>query len=281
MSSLNLYEIKEKIEKIFPPEFQESWDNSGLMVGSNIDKPINKILLTVDITPAVVAEAIEINADLILAHHPLFFKPIKTLATTNSKKNQMIIDLIQNNIAVYSAHTSADRVTNGVADFISESLGIFKSQSFENDVEGLGRYGTISDGRSIHDLLGLISGLCSDVNIDKEAFWKNTFYSHSLDTSVRNIAVLPGSGDSELDNVAQLFSAMQYGEPSENEVDLYITSDLRHHPAQDFLIENPNIALVSIAHSYIEKCWFAGLKNSAELCAETVISRVDTNPWIN
>lgn len=109
-------------EEFAPLNLQESYDNSGLLIGSHTAL-VTSVLVTIDITEAVVKEAIDNNCNLIISHHPLIFKGVKRI-TGENETQRCIIKLIQNNIAVYAAHTNFDNIINGVNSKIADKLGL-------------------------------------------------------------------------------------------------------------------------------------------------------------
>ena len=133
--SLKCRDIVDIMNKIAPENLQEKWDNSGLNIG-NKDSEIKKIMVALDIIDDVIDEAIENNVDIIVTHHPiLLFKDLKNI-TTDTDIGLKIYKLIQNNISVYSAHTSYDIVFGGTNDILAEILGlsdieILKETNFE------------------------------------------------------------------------------------------------------------------------------------------------------
>lgn len=110
------------VERHYPPRTAESWDKVGLVCGA-AEWPVTSVLLTVDITPAVVAEAIERGANLIIAHHPLLLRGIHGVDGSHPK-GRMLLDLIGNRIACYAAHTNADIAPDGVCIALAEALGL-------------------------------------------------------------------------------------------------------------------------------------------------------------
>lgn len=110
------------IEAYAPPQYQEGYDNSGLQVG-NMQDEVKAILLTLDVTEAVVEEAIARGANMIVAHHPLIFSGIKRLAGRNYVE-RIIHKAIKHDINIYAAHTNLDNVHNGVNAKIAEKLGL-------------------------------------------------------------------------------------------------------------------------------------------------------------
>ncbi|MEN2765966.1 Nif3-like dinuclear metal center hexameric protein [Ornithinibacillus xuwenensis] len=110
------------IEKWAPKSFAYDWDNVGLQVGS-YNKPVKKIMITLDVLESVVDEAIEKEVDLIVAHHPMLFKPVKQL-NLDDWRGKVIRKLIQHDITVYAAHTNLDVAEGGVNDMLADLLEI-------------------------------------------------------------------------------------------------------------------------------------------------------------
>ena len=105
---MSISEIITHIESVAPPSFQESYDNAGLIIGDP-NTTISSALLTLDVTEAVIDEAIEAGCELIIAHHPILFKGIKRI-NGNNYVERCIIKAIKNDIAIYAAHTNLDSV---------------------------------------------------------------------------------------------------------------------------------------------------------------------------
>ncbi len=119
---MQIKNIIEEIERFAPPIYQESYDNSGLLVGDK-NAEASGALLSLDCTEAVVDEAIKLKCNLIIAHHPIIFSGLKRLNGTNYVE-RTVIKAIQNNIAIYAAHTNLDNVKEGVNAKIAEKLGL-------------------------------------------------------------------------------------------------------------------------------------------------------------
>lgn len=119
---MKVAEVAKVIEQFAPLQIQESYDNAGLCIG-NAGSEVKGILITIDITEDVINEAIQKNCNLILSHHPLIFSGIKKI-TGNSYVEKCIIKAIQNNINIYSAHTNADMVSEGVSYKMCEKLAL-------------------------------------------------------------------------------------------------------------------------------------------------------------
>ena len=123
------------IEEFAPLSWQESWDNCGLLVG-NPHQMVGNILLTIDVTEAVVAEAVELQAQMIISHHPLILSGIKQL--TGSTDTQRAISLaIKHDIAIYAAHTCMDVAPDGVSHRMAAKLGLAHLQVLSPQGSGL------------------------------------------------------------------------------------------------------------------------------------------------
>lgn len=109
---MKIKELVSSIEQIAPLQYQESYDNSGLIVGSYNDE-VTKALICIDIIEETVDEAIEIGADIIISHHPIVFSGLKKLNGKNLVE-RVVIKAIQNKIAIYSAHTNIDNSSVGL-----------------------------------------------------------------------------------------------------------------------------------------------------------------------
>ena len=119
---MKISEIIDAIETIAPLALQESYDNAGIQVG---DKSVeaSSALLCLDVTEEVIDEAISIGANLIIAHHPLLFKGIKSITGSNYIE-RILIKAIQNNIVIYASHTNMDNAYNGVNYKIAKIIGL-------------------------------------------------------------------------------------------------------------------------------------------------------------
>jgi dinuclear metal center YbgI/SA1388 family protein len=132
---MKLKEITDHLESIAPLAYQESYDNSGLICG-NHDMEINAALICLDSTEAVIDEAIATGCNLVIAHHPIVFSGIKKFNAKNYVE-RVIIKAIQNNIAIYAAHTNLDNVHNGVNAKIAEKLGLINCSILSPQKGGL------------------------------------------------------------------------------------------------------------------------------------------------
>ncbi|BBH18385.1 GTP cyclohydrolase 1 type 2 [Nocardioides baekrokdamisoli] len=117
-----LGDVVDLVHSWFPPSTAESWDAVGLVSGDPA-APVRTILLAVDAAPEVAAEAASIGADLLLVHHPLFFKPVHSVAAT-TPKGRTLWTLSSAGCALLAAHTNADQAVGGVSESMAYALGL-------------------------------------------------------------------------------------------------------------------------------------------------------------
>ena len=117
---MKIGEITNYLEQIAPLDYQEKYDNSGLIYG-NKEHKVKQALITLDCTEEIVQEAIEKKCELIISHHPIIFKGLKKINGKNYVE-RTIIKAIQNNIAIYAIHTNLDNIYNGVNKKICDKL---------------------------------------------------------------------------------------------------------------------------------------------------------------
>ncbi len=119
---ITVNDILTTIEQVAPTAWQESYDNTGLQVG-NRSQSVTGVLVALDVTEAVVDEAIALGCNLIVAHHPLLFSGLKSI-TGRTYVERVVIKAIQNNMAIYAAHTNLDSAPGGVSFRMAEKLGL-------------------------------------------------------------------------------------------------------------------------------------------------------------
>ena len=122
MKPVLVKELLQFLDDYAPFQLQEGYDNSGLLVGDP-QMPVNGVLVTLDCTVQVVEEAIAQGANVVVAHHPILFKPLKSL-TGNGYAEKAILKAIKNDIALIAVHTNLDHVSHGVNSAIADRLGL-------------------------------------------------------------------------------------------------------------------------------------------------------------
>lgn len=128
--------VIQMMERLAPKALAEEWDKVGLQVGT-LQKEVKKVLVTLEVTEAVVEEAVREQADLIIAHHPLIFRPLNHLITDYSQ-GRKLERLIKHDIAVYASHTNLDITEGGMNDWMAEALRLESVKPLqEQDAEKL------------------------------------------------------------------------------------------------------------------------------------------------
>lgn len=117
--------IAEKIEKIVPPQAALDWDNVGLLIG-DAGQNVKNVLLTIDITREVLAEAKRLKTDLIVSYHPVIWDGLKTI--TPGGPGGIAYELVRSGIPVYSIHTALDVIEGGVNDELAKIVGIVNAE---------------------------------------------------------------------------------------------------------------------------------------------------------
>ncbi len=155
------------LQQIAPEALAEDWDNVGLLVGKP-SQPIHKVLLALDPSPTLVNDAVANDCDLILTHHPIIFRPLKSLRTDHPT-GQFIAQALQHNIAVIGCHTNLDAAVGGVSDVLAQGLGLMDTSPLVSNHSdctteencGLGRIGTYSTALPPEKFIGRLIQSCS------------------------------------------------------------------------------------------------------------------------
>ncbi|CAN2390451.1 May function as a transcriptional corepressor through its interaction with COPS2 [Pristimantis euphronides] len=119
---MELAAVVSRLDALAPPALAESWDNVGLLVEPSPPHPVRKMLLTNDLTEAVLQEALEAGADLVLSYHPPIFRALKRV-TCGPWKERLVVRALEKRLAIYSPHTACDALANGVNAWLGRALG--------------------------------------------------------------------------------------------------------------------------------------------------------------
>ena len=133
---MQVNDIIRVIEEFAPLSVQEKWDNSGLCIGSG-SAQVTSVLLGLDCTPELVDEAVSCGADMIVTHHPLIFSGLKRICP-DDPVGAAVMRAVSAGIAVYAAHTSADKVIAGVSGAMAARLGLENVRVLDPEGEGIG-----------------------------------------------------------------------------------------------------------------------------------------------
>lgn len=271
MSDFTLGDLRRACEELWPSGTAEPWDRVGLVSGAD-GAPLRRVLLAVDAVGATVDEALDWRADALLTHHPLLLRGIHSVAE-DTAKGALLARLIRGGCALFAAHTNADQPEGGVSAVLAERLGLVQAEAIAPDAEdlvrprpGTGRVGDLAAPATLREFAERVARILpptvSGVRVAGDP-----------ERSVSRIALLGGAGDSLLDH------------PAVRAADVYVTSDLRHHPAQESLELSGAAggpALVDVAHWASESLWLEG---AAQLLADRLpgaefrVSALRTDPW--
>lgn len=202
------------IDSFAPFSTQEEWDNSGLLVGDE-NQTVNKILFALDITSDVINQAVSCNADLIITHHPIIFKPVSSVLS-----DSLIYKLIENGISIISAHTNYDKALGGVNDILSNTIGLNSYIKIDGTCLNIGNFDApVTTDKFLSCVKNSLGGTIRHNNINK---------------NISKIAVCSGSGSDYLD------MAMEF------DCDALLTGDASHHAFLD--ADEMGILLVAAGH---------------------------------
>ena len=266
-SPLSLSLVADQIERLWPASGAEEWDAIGVVVGHGSD-PVSHIRLVVDVVPESVREALEAGADLIVAHHPLLLKPV-TSVSEDRYKGRVITSLIRSHVALITAHTNADVVATGTSHTLADAIGLIDRTVIKPSVtpgHGIGQVGSFPAQTTLYALASTLGAVLPQTA-------GGIRVSGNPDTPVTTAAVCAGAGDSLLRHPAVMAA------------DVYITSDLRHHPASEISADRAGgsaPALIDISHFAGEWLWLAKARNQlAEIFPDMKVSVSDlvTDPW--
>jgi dinuclear metal center YbgI/SA1388 family protein len=276
------------LDAAYDPRWAEPWDAVGLVCGDPAAE-VRKVLFAVDPVDAVVDEAVEWGADLLVSHHPLLLKPVHGVAATTFK-GRTVHRLIRNGVALLTAHTNADVAAPGVSDALARALGLAVTGPIvpapDAPARGLGRFGTLPAAEPLRVFAERVAAALPATSAGVRV-------AGDPERPVRLVAVCGGAGD-DRDLLAAVRAAG---------ADAYVTADLRHHPASEALeagdfggsgASGPGPALVDVAHWASEWPWLA---DAAALVAagfgdaarhdgaagrgtvEIRVSKLVTDPW--
>lgn len=267
-----LSDVWNTVEELWPAALSESWDAVGPVTGRP-DQPVASIVFAVDPTQAVVDDAVEGGADLLITHHPLLLRGAKSLSA-DGFKGRVIHTLIENKCALLTAHTNGDSAIGGVSDVLIRSLGVEDAVPLTQAPtglpgEGIGRVGDLPRAMQLHEFAERVYTVLPSVA-------GGVRVAGDPDALIRRVAVCGGAGDSLFDEVRA------------SEADVYVTADLRHHPASEAreAAAGGRPYLVDVSHFASEWLWLgaaAGVLHRAlsdqGFDVQISVSSINSDPW--
>ena len=205
---MKVSDIASAVEDFAPASIQEGWDNSGLIIGSPEDE-VHGVLVGFDCTPELVEEAVGTGCDMIVPHHPLIFKGIRRL-NDSDPVGEAILGAVRGGIAVYAAHTNADKVLEGVSGAMARRLSLTGVEILvpEEGGTGLGTVGFLPRPMTASEAVGYV----------KERFSLSAARTSApVEGEIRKVALCGGSG------------ADFIGEAARCGAQLYISADISYH----------------------------------------------------
>ena len=216
-------QVYEVMQRLAPPELAEHWDNPGLLV--DCGGAVRRVLVTLDITPEVVAEAAAKQCTVIVAHHPVIFDPLKRLCPTD-----VPYQLVRAGISAICMHTNLDAAEGGVNEVLA---GIFGMRDWEVFADGCGRVGEV-DPITVPELArkaqAVLGGRCNRPRSGPAVQVKFA----DTGRTVRRLAVISGAGGSMFED------ALAVG------ADCLLTGEANHHAAIDAV--RLGLSLVAAGH---------------------------------
>ena len=260
------------VEELWPESLAEEWDEVGLVAG-HPSAPVGKILFAVDPTLEVIEEAVGWGAGLLITHHPLLLKGVTSVAATTAK-GRAVHRLIESGTGLLTVHTNGDSAVGGVSDVLADALGLQNVSPLTPAAdglpeEGIGRVGDLEEVLTLGDfaarVFGILPAVAGGVRV-----------SGDRDGLVRRVAVCGGAGDS------------LFGEVRASNADVYVTADLRHHPASEAreATVDDRPYLIDVSHFASEWLW---LPAAAEALGNVLsdqghdveirVSTTNSDPW--
>ncbi len=264
--------IQLAVEELWPESLAEDWDEVGLVAG-HPNAEVHRVLFAVDPTTDVIEEAIDFGAELLITHHPLLLKGVTSVAA-NTAKGKAVHRLIESGTALLTVHTNGDSAVGGVSDVLADALGLQNVAPLTPAAnglpeEGIGRVGDLEEVLTLGDFAARVFGILPSVA-------GGVRVSGDRDGLVRRVAVCGGAGDS------------LFGEVRASNADVYLTADLRHHPASEAreAAVNDRPYLIDVSHFASEWLW---LPAAAEALGNVLtdqghdveirVSTTNSDPW--
>lgn len=275
----NLAQVVAAFHDLYPPQLAAGWDASGLVCG-RAAAPVRHVHFAVDALAATADEAVEHGAGLLITHHPLLLRGAQFIPDADYK-GQVLHTLIEGQCGLLGAHTNADAAIAGVNEALCDALNLTDRTALaepqtqelggkEHPV-GTGRVGTLPEPLTLRALSERLADALP-------ATAGGLRIAGRPEQRISRVALCGGAGDS-------LFEAVR-----SVEADVYITADLRHHPASEFreqeLVRGTECALIDCSHAASESLWLqrAGERLQALLaeCGHSItftVSSLNTDPW--
>ncbi|MBP3425776.1 MAG: Nif3-like dinuclear metal center hexameric protein [Rikenellaceae bacterium] len=227
---MKIEDITRVLEEFAPLAYQESYDNSGLIVGRG-DTEVSSAVVCVDATEAVIDEAVRLGAGLVISHHPIIFGGLKRL-NSSCYVERVVEKAIREGVALYACHTNLDSTDGGMSHRVAEMLGLENLHMLESlpKGNGFGVVGTLAEEIEVVEFIRKVRNV---LNVGAVR------YSQPASRTVRRVAVCTGSGGSLL------------GEAVAAGADVYVSADFKYN---HFLDATGLVTIVDAGHFETEYC---------------------------
>lgn len=215
--------VADAVNRLAPKKLAEEWDNPGLLVGDP-KAEVKKIFVCLDVLDEKISRALELDAQLLVAHHPLIFRAVKNVRFDLPLGNK-IARLIKNNLAVFAAHTNLDSAAGGVNDVLAKKIGLVDVKNFGDEEISLGRLGTLETPMTAADFAR---------HVKKVLNAENVRLVDAGNFLIEKVGLCGGAG-AEFIQKAKFFGAQAF-----------VTGDVKYHEAQA-AVEN-KIHVVDAGH---------------------------------
>ena len=281
-----LKQVVDVLETLYPLRYAEQWDEPGLIVG-DLRRPVRSIAFAADPSMAVVDQAIAVGIDLLVCHHPLCFRSVHAVSGLGFR-GEIVRKLNRAGCALWVGHTNADAAYRGVGMAAADMFGLVDQRPLvpiddpnaEHPV-GLGRVGRLAEPVMLREFARRVADVLPYTELGVQV-------CGDLDAPINTVAILPGSGDSLFDEVRATGA------------DVYVTSDLRHHPVTDAIEqaryeatmrasgialghgdEHVRPAFINTPHSAIESMWFQYAMKDVPRAVASVTDDTPDVRWIS
>lgn len=223
MKRCTVQTVADAVNRLAPKKLAEEWDNPGLLIGDPTAE-VKNIFVCLDVLEENISRAIELDAQLIVSHHPIIFRAIKNVRLDLPLGNK-IARLLQNNLSVFAAHTNLDIAAGGVNDVLAEKIGLKDVKMFGDEEFSLGRIGTLEMPMTVANFARHVK---NSLNADTVRL------VDAGDFLISKVGLCGGAG-AEFISKAKFFGAQAF-----------VTGDVKYHEAQA-AVEN-RIHVVDAGH---------------------------------
>lgn len=249
LCSMKIQHLIDAMDATVHPEYQEEYDNAGFLVGNPANE-ITGVLVALDLTEEVVEEAVEKGLNVIVTHHPFIFGGVRRITPGNTV-GRLIMQLISNKIAVYSAHTNLDNMLDGVNGILSQQLQltdchILKTLEGHDDV-GAGLVGMLPSPMPLFDFIEQVKR-----TLQLPALRTNV-HPENIRSNVRRVAICGGAGSFLINDAIRA------------KADIFLTGDLKYH---DYQKAEGRLVLGDICHYESERFCKELLANTVKQIAD-------------